>query len=196
MTDERKTDLYNQAWERLKNLGAKTELEAIAILEDEINRYRHSIRMLEADIKDYKENQREIDHDGCCDCKHEDKEISEEPCLYCKNNFRDGTEENIWYQDFYVSNQLSIPEMPKVKPPKEEDNVNHPKHYNRDGAMQSIDEMIEIFGVETVRCFCICNVWKYRYRSAEKGGIEDLKKSDWYMKKYLDLKERGVSNAD
>ena len=70
---------------------------------------------------------------------------------------------------------------------EKEDVVNHPKHYCRDGGMESIDEMITVFGVEAVKNFCLCNVWKYRYRAADKNGEEDLKKSDWYMKKYKEL---------
>lgn len=70
-----------------------------------------------------------------------------------------------------------------------EDVVNKPKHYNRDGAMQCIDEMILVFGKETVLSFCLCNAWKYRYRAADKNGAEDLAKSDWYLNKYKELLE-------
>ena len=70
---------------------------------------------------------------------------------------------------------------------KKYDNVNKPKHYNRENAMESIDEMVLVFGVEAVKNFCLCNVWKYRYRATEKNGEEDLKKSDWYMRKYREL---------
>ncbi len=66
--------------------------------------------------------------------------------------------------------------------------VEHPKHYNRDGGMECIDEMVEVFGKEAVMHFCLCNVGKYRYRAADKNGEEDLKKSDFYMRKYLELK--------
>lgn len=72
----------------------------------------------------------------------------------------------------------------------EHDPVNHPSHYCREGGMESIDEMVEVFGIEAVMHFCICNVWKYRYRANEKGGVEDLAKSDFYMKKYRDLREQ------
>ena len=65
--------------------------------------------------------------------------------------------------------------------------VNHPGHYNREGAMECIDEMILIFGKEAVKGFCLCNAWKYRYRAADKNGEEDLKKSDWYLAKYREL---------
>ncbi|MBO4542749.1 MAG: DUF3310 domain-containing protein [Bacteroidales bacterium] len=69
------------------------------------------------------------------------------------------------------------------------DNVNHPKHYRREGGMECIEEMILIFGKEPVMTYCLLNAWKYRYRAAEKNGIEDLKKSDWYVAKYKELKE-------
>ena len=68
------------------------------------------------------------------------------------------------------------------------DSVHHPSHYNRDGAVECIDEMVAVFGVEAVMNFCLCNVWKYRYRASDKNGEEDLNKSDWYMKKYIELK--------
>lgn len=69
----------------------------------------------------------------------------------------------------------------------EHDVINHPKHYTRDGAMESIDEMVLIFGKEAVKWFCLCNAWKYRYRAGDKNGLEDIKKSDWYIAKYKEL---------
>ena len=68
-----------------------------------------------------------------------------------------------------------------------EDIINKPKHYNREGAMECIDEMQLIFGTEAVKYFCLCNAWKYRYRATEKNGDEDLAKSDFYIKKYKEL---------
>ena len=65
--------------------------------------------------------------------------------------------------------------------------ISKPKHYNREGAMESIDEMELIFGKEAVKHFCLCNAWKYRYRAIDKNGEEDLKKSDWYLHKYKEL---------
>lgn len=74
---------------------------------------------------------------------------------------------------------------------KSVDMVNHPPHYERDGAMECIDEMVLVFGVDATMTFCKLNAWKYRYRAMDKNGIEDIKKSDWYLKKYKELKERG-----
>lgn len=76
---------------------------------------------------------------------------------------------------------------------KEYDVIEKPKHYNREGAMECIDEMILVFGKETVINFCLCNAWKYRYRAADKNGQEDLKKSDWYLRKYKELSESSNS---
>lgn len=67
-----------------------------------------------------------------------------------------------------------------------EDIVNHPNHYTKDG-MECIDEMVLIFGKDVVADFCLCNVWKYRYRALAKNGEEDIAKSHWYMNKYKEL---------
>ena len=73
--------------------------------------------------------------------------------------------------------------------------IDHPKHYGRDGAMECIEEMILVFGVEATMNFCLLNAWKYRYRAADKGGNEDLKKSDWYMNLYRDLSNGVITDG-
>ena len=71
------------------------------------------------------------------------------------------------------------------------DPVTKPRHYNREGAMECIDEMELIFGPEVTMHFCLGCVFKYRYRAGLKdNGYQDLEKSDWYMKKYKELKEK------
>lgn len=73
----------------------------------------------------------------------------------------------------------------------EYDMVNEPPHYKQH-AMQCIDEMVEVFGVDAVISYCMCNVWKYRYRAPFKGDADgDNMKSDWYMHAMRDLKEYG-----
>lgn len=101
----------------------------------------------------------------CDECKYEHDSASDEPCVSCS-----------------VSTNHFEP-----KGHDEIDMVNHPQHYNRDGAMECIDEMITVFGKDIVACFCLCNVWKYRYRASDKGHEEDLSKSDYYMAKYKEL---------
>jgi hypothetical protein len=54
--------------------------------------------------------------------------------------------------------------------------------------MECIDEMVRVFGAEATMNFCLLNSWKYRYRAGAKGGEEDLRKSDWYLAKFKELK--------
>lgn len=66
--------------------------------------------------------------------------------------------------------------------------VNHPRHYNREGGMECLDEMVLIFGREATMHFCLLNAWKYRYRAGSKeNGAQDLAKSDFYINKYKEL---------
>lgn len=66
-------------------------------------------------------------------------------------------------------------------------NVNHPSYYCQEGSIECIDEMKQVFGVDAVMNFCLLNVWKYRKRALFKNGEEDIAKSDWYMKEYIQL---------
>lgn len=65
------------------------------------------------------------------------------------------------------------------------ESVNHPEHYQ--GKYECVDEMIELFGVEAVKAFCRCNVYKYHFRADRKNGEEDLAKANWYMEKLMEL---------
>ena len=47
--------------------------------------------------------------------------------------------------------------------------------------------MIESLGVEKVKHFCLCNAFKYIYRSQRKNGREDIEKAQWYLDKYIEL---------
>ena len=68
------------------------------------------------------------------------------------------------------------------------DNVNHPAHYET-GKFECIDVMKETQGIEATMDFCVCNALKYIYRHRHKNGVEDIKKADWYLKKYIELQE-------
>lgn len=107
----------------------------------------------------------------CIRCKYEHDSAIDEPCVSCSKS----------------TSHFEPKEHDEI------DMVNHPQHYNRDGAMECIDEMLAVFGKDIVACFCLCNVWKYRYRASDKGHEEDLSKSDYYMAKYKELiTERSV----
>ena len=73
--------------------------------------------------------------------------------------------------------------------------VDHPIYYNRKNAIECIDEMELIYGPEALMWFCLLSQHKYRYRAGLKNnGYEDLEKSDWYMRKYKELKEKIEEN--
>ena len=73
------------------------------------------------------------------------------------------------------------------------DNVNAPSHYCT-GKFECIDVMEEVFGKEAVEDFCLCNAFKYLYRTNRKNGIEDIQKAQWYLNKYLALE--GISSTN
>jgi hypothetical protein len=64
------------------------------------------------------------------------------------------------------------------------DNTN-PSHY-RQGEVECIDALeaatINLKGIDAV---CTANAIKYLWRWKEKGGIEDLEKSIWYIQKMI-----------
>lgn len=66
------------------------------------------------------------------------------------------------------------------------DVVNHPSHYET-GKFECFDVMMEALGVEAVKHFCLCNAFKYIYRSQRKNGKEDIEKAQWYIDKYIEL---------
>ena len=77
------------------------------------------------------------------------------------------------------------------------DNVNHPSHYET-GKFECIEVMLETQGIEAVKNFCVCNAFKYLYRTQRKNGLEDILKAIWYLQKYVDLVEmsrEGDNNA-
>lgn len=116
---------------------------------------------------------------GDCDSCTKEFEMNKNCSLKCAENLKNDVAKYI--RKLETENALSAVRK------KKSDAVDHPAHYKRD--IECIDEMIEVFGIGMVRNFCLLNVWKYRYRAADKNGREDIEKSDWYMKKYLELKQ-------
>lgn len=86
--------------------------------------------------------------------------------------------------------------IPRYIQEREPNMVDHPKHYLREGAIECIDEMELIYGPEALMHFCLLSCHKYRYRAGLKNnGYEDLEKSDWYMRKYKELKKKIEKNS-
>ncbi len=77
----------------------------------------------------------------------------------------------------------------ELSPAPQSDPVS-PAHYQQ-GARQTLDEMLIIFGIEAVKAFCLCNVYKYKTRAGLKNGHEDLAKADRYLTFYEHLCEHG-----
>jgi len=65
------------------------------------------------------------------------------------------------------------------------DNIN-PSHY-RQGKVECIDALeaatVNKSGLDAV---CTANIIKYLWRCEEKGGVEDLKKAQWYLQKMIE----------
>lgn len=117
---------------------------------------------------------------NCSTCSHAN---AEDGCVsrHCKGiAFSAWEPKEISDDDFHADAELN-------KAIEAESHVNHPKHYNREGSMECISEIIEFLGVEAAIYFCLGNVMKYRYRANEKGHEEDIQKSDWYARKAFDL---------
>jgi Protein of unknwon function (DUF3310) len=72
---------------------------------------------------------------------------------------------------------------PAVKECSKPDNVNHPAHYNQ-GAIECIDA-IKAALVDGFPDYLRGNVIKYLWRYKEKGGVEDLRKSAWYLDRLI-----------
>ncbi len=68
------------------------------------------------------------------------------------------------------------------------DPVHHPSHYET-GKYECIDVMEEALGRDAVEGFCLCNAFKYIYRSGRKNGTEDLEKAVWYLNRILNKHE-------
>lgn len=83
---------------------------------------------------------------------------------------------------------LKTPTIENFTDEKPSDNVNHPSHYT--GKYECIDVMQDVFGDEAIDDFCLCNAFKYIWRSRKKNGTEDVKKAIWYLNKYLELTEK------
>lgn len=84
----------------------------------------------------------------------------------------------------------ALMENEKITNDVDYETVNHPSHYCQEGSAECIEEMLELYGIDEVMSFCKLNLHKYRKRALFKNGLEDIKKSDWYYKTYIELKRK------
>lgn len=68
------------------------------------------------------------------------------------------------------------------------DNINHPVHYTT-GKIEVIEYLQEKLTPEMFEGFCVGNALKYLSRYRLKGGLEDLKKAEWYLNRIIKVKE-------
>ena len=62
------------------------------------------------------------------------------------------------------------------------DVINAPPHYNQ-GGIECIDAIQAALSPEEFRGFLRANVMKYIWRMNHKGGMEDVRKAEWYLKR-------------
>ena len=67
---------------------------------------------------------------------------------------------------------------------KEEDVVNHPKHYTNHPSG------IECITITEHMNFCLGNALKYIWRADLKNGIQDLEKAKWYLEREIKRRTR------
>ena len=67
-----------------------------------------------------------------------------------------------------------------------EDFVNHPAHYT-DGGLECIEAIEAQLTPEEYRGYLKGNVAKYIWREKHKGGIESLKKAQWYLVRLINM---------
>ena len=71
-----------------------------------------------------------------------------------------------------------------------EDNINHPVHYNSSGAFCECGRQIECIDVTRHMEFAAGNAMKYLWRYQHKNGLEDLLKARWYLDDLIKQWER------
>lgn len=68
---------------------------------------------------------------------------------------------------------------------QEVDVINHPSHYTR-GSVECIDAIASAtVGKSGIEAVCVANAIKYLWRYEEKGGIESVRKAQWYLNKLI-----------
>jgi hypothetical protein len=69
-----------------------------------------------------------------------------------------------------------------------EDSINHPMHYTS-GKIEVIDYIQDKLTPEQFEGFCIGVVMQYVSRYRLKGGMDDLKKAQWYLNRIIESKQ-------
>jgi len=70
------------------------------------------------------------------------------------------------------------------------DFVNHPPHYNAGGKVECIRAIESSMTKGEYRAYLKGNIMKYIWRYELKGGLEDIKKANWYLQELLSTFEQ------
>ena len=74
------------------------------------------------------------------------------------------------------------------------DVVNHPSHYTK-GSIECIDAIDSATtGKSGIEAVCVANVIKYLWRYEEKGGLESVRKAQWYLNRLIEELSTDVQN--
>lgn len=68
------------------------------------------------------------------------------------------------------------------------DVVNHPPHYTK-GGIEAIEAIEAQLTAEEYRGYLKGNCVKYLWRERHKGGVESLKKAQWYLDRLIQYSE-------
>jgi hypothetical protein len=71
------------------------------------------------------------------------------------------------------------------------DKVNKPAHY--EGSIECIEAIKASMSAEQFKGYLKGNIQKYIWRFDRKGGVEDLLKAEWYLKRLIDETSTTVS---
>lgn len=97
--------------------------------------------------------------------------------------------EEVWAEEHgYVKKEDSVENPDHIEVTKKSEDPINPDHYKA-GKLQTIEQMMIVFGPNKVASFCEVNAFKYHARAGLKGDdVMDHKKADWYMRLYDRLK--------
>jgi hypothetical protein len=70
------------------------------------------------------------------------------------------------------------------------DMVNSPKHYSGQGKIECIDYIEDHLSDEEYIGYLRGNIAKYNHRWRYKGGLQDLKKAQWYHNRLITFMEK------
>lgn len=74
------------------------------------------------------------------------------------------------------------------------DVINHPSHYTK-GRIECIDAIDSATtGKSGIEAVCVANVIRYLWRYEEKGGLESVRKAQWYLNRLIEELSADVQN--